>query len=106
MKEAHEKETEKDSTVFMWKLFHRCYGIDDEISFNIEINTWPELPLEYGSLDLHFVELCTDSLALYQAGKLLLFCITNDTWGLLDMLLTRFVSQIRCIGSIAHIGPG
>ncbi|KAG0295172.1 hypothetical protein BGZ96_012368 [Linnemannia gamsii] len=67
-KEARENKTEKDNTVFKWKLFHRCYGIGDEVSFIMEINTWPELPLEYGSLDLHFVELCTDSLALYQAG--------------------------------------
>jgi hypothetical protein len=94
--------------VFRWKLFHRCYGIGDEASFAMEINTWPELPLEYGSLDLHFVEICTDSLALYQAGILLLFSIIINVWGTnqLDMVLTHFVSQIHCIGSTAHNGPG
>ncbi|KAG0208465.1 hypothetical protein BGX33_006223, partial [Mortierella sp. NVP41] len=36
----------------------------------MDIRTWPDLSPEYGSLELHFVELCADSSAIYQAGPL------------------------------------
>ncbi|KAG0073022.1 hypothetical protein BGZ89_000035, partial [Linnemannia elongata] len=67
-KEAHGQEAGRDVTVFRWKLFSQSHGLDNGVSISMEINTWPELPLEYGSLDLHFVELCADSTALYKAA--------------------------------------
>ncbi|KAG0055584.1 hypothetical protein BGZ90_005723, partial [Linnemannia elongata] len=66
-KEMPGQEFEKGDTEFKWKLFTQCYGFGDGVSITMEINTWPELPLDFGSLDLHFVELCTDSTALYKA---------------------------------------
>ncbi|KAF9271863.1 hypothetical protein BGZ88_005516, partial [Linnemannia elongata] len=66
-KEMPGQEFEKGVTEFKWKLFTQCYGFGDRVSITMEINTWPELPLDFGSLDLHFVELCTDSTALYKA---------------------------------------
>ncbi|KAG9071773.1 hypothetical protein KI688_005989 [Linnemannia hyalina] len=67
VKEMHGEEIEKSVTELKWKLFTRCYGFGDRVSITMEINTWPELPLEFGSLALHFVELCTDSTVLYKA---------------------------------------
>ncbi|KAF9140294.1 hypothetical protein BGX30_006738 [Mortierella sp. GBA39] len=67
VKEMHGEEIEKSVTEFKWKLFTRCNGFGDRVSITMEINTWPELPLEFGSLDLHFVELCTNSTVLYKA---------------------------------------
>ncbi|KAF9133266.1 hypothetical protein BGW39_010184 [Mortierella sp. 14UC] len=34
------------------------------------VNTWIDLPQDYGSLDLHFVEFCNDSPTLYHADPL------------------------------------
>ncbi|KAF9549876.1 hypothetical protein EC957_002447 [Mortierella hygrophila] len=67
VKEMYGEVIEKSVTEFKWKLFIRCNGIGERVSITMEINTWPELPLEFGSLDLHFVELCTDSTVLYKA---------------------------------------
>jgi hypothetical protein len=58
----------KDNNVFLWKLFHGFYGDEDGVEITMNINTWIDLPHEYGSLDLHFVEICTDSSTLYKAG--------------------------------------
>ncbi|KAG0295173.1 hypothetical protein BGZ96_012369 [Linnemannia gamsii] len=60
-------DTEKGETVFKLKLFNRCYGYEDGVTMTVDVSTWSELPTEYGSLELHFVELCTDSPTLYKA---------------------------------------
>ncbi|KAF9153702.1 hypothetical protein BG015_002830 [Linnemannia schmuckeri] len=61
------KVKERDIVVLRWKLFCRCYGYEDGVTMTVDFSTWSELPFEYGSLDLHFVELCIDSPTLYRA---------------------------------------
>ncbi|KAH7057836.1 hypothetical protein BKA57DRAFT_531159 [Linnemannia elongata] len=103
-KEAHGQEAERDITVFRWKLFNQSHGLDNGVSISVEINTWPELPLEYGSLDLHFVELCADSTALYKADPFFREHCPHSSW-LVDVnrsgcpdydSLTKLPKQVRC----------
>ncbi|KAG0208467.1 hypothetical protein BGX33_006225 [Mortierella sp. NVP41] len=58
---------EKVAQAFRWKLFNQYCSLGDGLTVTMDIRTWSDLPLEYGSLDLHFVELCVDSSALYRA---------------------------------------
>jgi hypothetical protein len=67
-KEIQEQDTGKENDIFLWKFFYRFYGHEDGVKITMIVNTWIDLPHEYGSLDLHFVELCTDSSILYKAG--------------------------------------
>ncbi|KAF9911917.1 hypothetical protein EC991_001823 [Linnemannia zychae] len=64
------QDTKNNDNVFLWKLFFRCYGNDGGATITMFVNTWPDLPHKYGSLELHFVELCTDSLTLHKADTL------------------------------------
>ncbi|KAF9133267.1 hypothetical protein BGW39_010185 [Mortierella sp. 14UC] len=59
-----------EGNVFLWKLFFRCYGKEGGVTITMVVNTWTDLPHRYGSLDLHFVELCPDSPLLYRADAL------------------------------------
>ncbi|KAF8939885.1 hypothetical protein BGZ47_008018 [Haplosporangium gracile] len=61
---------DKDLKVLRWKLFHLCYGYENGVTISVEFSTWSKLSFDYGFLDLHFVELCTDSLTLYKADPL------------------------------------
>lgn len=63
------EDNEKDPKVLRWKLFNRYYGYKDGVRVSFDFSTWPELPVEFGFLDLHFVELCIDSPTLYNTGK-------------------------------------
>lgn len=109
-KEMPGQEFEKGVTEFKWKLFTQCYGFGDGVSITMEINTWPELPLDFGSLDLHFVELCTDSTALYKTGTSMhiatylrplcyLCCLRNE-------ITPKLFLQIHSLESIARIQLG
>ncbi|KAF9911927.1 hypothetical protein EC991_001833 [Linnemannia zychae] len=68
--ETHKQENEKDDTIFLWKLFYRFYGIQGGATVALAVNTWTDLLREYGSLNLHFVELCADSSIRYRADPL------------------------------------
>ncbi|KAK3848238.1 MAG: hypothetical protein J3R72DRAFT_93606 [Linnemannia gamsii] len=69
-KETQEQGGDKDDIVFLWRLFFRCYGYEGGLTVTMLVNTWTDLPHEYGSLDLHFVELCANSPALYNTDLL------------------------------------
>ncbi|KAK3848236.1 MAG: hypothetical protein J3R72DRAFT_485192 [Linnemannia gamsii] len=69
-KEIQGQESDKKIPAFLWKLFYRCYGKEGGLTITMLVNTWTDIPREYGSLDLHFVELCTGAPALYSAEPL------------------------------------
>lgn len=104
------EDNEKDPKVLKWKLFNRCYGYNDGVGIDFNFSTWPELPVEFGSLDLHFVELCVNSPALYKTGKSRPINASITAFAL-DALTglnhnTNFIFQILCIGSIVNIHLG
>ncbi|KAK3839302.1 MAG: hypothetical protein JOS17DRAFT_179074 [Linnemannia elongata] len=74
------EDNEKDPKVLKWKLFNRCYGYNDGVGIDFNFSTWPELPVEFGSLDLHFVELCVNSPALYKTDPLYREHCQHSSW--------------------------
>ncbi|KAF9079514.1 hypothetical protein BGX23_003865 [Mortierella sp. AD031] len=67
---AQGSDTDEVTQVFQWKLFTQCYGIGDGLTITMDITMWSDRSPDYGSLDLHFVELCHDSSALYRAESI------------------------------------
>ncbi|KAG0272601.1 hypothetical protein BGZ95_011621 [Linnemannia exigua] len=68
--ETQEQKPTDDAQVLRWKLFNQYYCNEDKVLVSMDISTWSDLPYEYGSLSLHFIELCADSTTLYSADPL------------------------------------
>ncbi|KAF9920340.1 hypothetical protein FBU30_009850 [Linnemannia zychae] len=75
-----DKPDEKKIEVFRWMLHTPSYGSEDGITITMDICTWVEVPLDYGSLDLHFVELCSDAATTYKADPLFKEHIPYCSW--------------------------
>ncbi|KAH7057831.1 hypothetical protein BKA57DRAFT_499711 [Linnemannia elongata] len=69
-KEVLTEDNEKDPKVLRWKLINRYYGYNDGVRVSFDFSTSPELAVEFGFLDLHFVKLCIESSTLYKADPL------------------------------------
>lgn len=64
-------ETENDDICFRWKLHEKLVLFTDAqpITFAVEVKTWQDQPLDYGSIEFHYSEILTDSVAYYKDGK-------------------------------------
>ncbi|KAG0314981.1 hypothetical protein BGZ97_008771 [Linnemannia gamsii] len=65
-------ETENDDICFRWKLHEKLVLFTDAqpITFAVEVKTWQDQPLDYGSIEFHYSEILTDSVAYYKDGEL------------------------------------
>jgi hypothetical protein len=97
-KEIQGQANGEDNSILLWKLFRGFNGDDGEVKVTIVINTWVDLPHEYGSVDIRFVELCTDPLALYKAGtflSVLLYVYRESLYTSMQLNMILIISHFR-----------
>ncbi|KAK5827539.1 hypothetical protein F5H01DRAFT_361980 [Linnemannia elongata] len=105
------EDNEKDPQVLRWKLFNRYYGYKDGVRVSFDFSTWPELPVEFGFLDLHFVELCIDSPTLYKTDPLYREHCQHASW-LIDVNRSgcpeydRLTEELMRVRFCRHSGDG
>ncbi|KAF9280663.1 hypothetical protein BGZ88_012049 [Linnemannia elongata] len=105
------EDNEKDPKVLRWKLFNRYYGYKDGVRVSFDFSTWPELPVEFGFLDLHFVELCIDSPTLYKTDPLYREHCQHASW-LIDVNRSgcpeydRLTEELKRVRFCRHSGDG
>lgn len=65
-------EEDNDKACFRWKLHEKLVllGEDAEPTLLImDIKTWQGEPSDYGSIELHYTDILTDSRAYYKDGR-------------------------------------
>ncbi|KAF9920338.1 hypothetical protein FBU30_009848 [Linnemannia zychae] len=76
------KPDDEEIIIFKWMMRTPYYGGEDGVAITMDISTWLEAPLEYGSLGLHFVELCRDAAKVYKTDPLFKEHIPYCSWAI------------------------
>ena len=59
----------EDAVCFRWKLHEKFLLFGKDLQVVMEVKTWEDASADYGSIDLHYIEIHTDSGAYFKDGK-------------------------------------